>query len=300
MDLTDRWRAVARPRRDRGATLLEVVTVILILGLLLGVAVPTVLGGRQRAQDVEARSSLRTATTAAITSSDIRSDFRRATATDLLIVDATLTYVDGSTASTGPGVVSVHAVERDRWVGVVRSDSGTCFAVVIGNGGQTTPTADACAASDVTTPAPTARIEVIDHEGALIADTDGMCLVVVGGFLEQQPCSGSDPLLVIKTAQDGYSTLSVSNGYCFGTEGPFRAARVLEEACVHSDDQLWEIIPSFEDTVQFRNKETGYCLDVYGASSSAGADLIQWGYGDPPNATCKSTTEANNHNFAFG
>jgi len=126
-----------------------------------------------------------------------------------------------------------------------------------------------------------------------------MCLAAVGGFLEQHPCALGQPGLIVVTGDDGYSTLSLNDGSCFGTTSPTRAARVIEEVCEESDDQLWQIIPAVNDTVQFKNKETGYCLDVYGYSSSAGADLIQWGYGDPPTATCKPTTSPNNHNFGL-
>ncbi|MEZ5229288.1 MAG: hypothetical protein R2710_22290 [Acidimicrobiales bacterium] len=56
-------------------------------------------------------------------------------------------------------------------------------------------------------------------------------------------------------------------------------------------------MPPWNGTVQFKNKVTGYCMDVSGNSTSSGADIIQWGTGSSPNGECKSTTSNNNHNF---
>lgn len=274
--------------------------VILALSVLLAIALPTFLGARTRAWDANAASALRTALTAGIETSDIRSDFTQASEVNLSGYEPSLQYVDASTPSTAPNIVSVDASARDRWVAVVRSDSGSCFAVVAGPYGQTRTEGSSCAAAGVDLDPPQQFIRGVTHRGAVTAVTPGMCLEVIGGFVEQQPCSSSQPSLTITTLGNGYSTLSLADGTCFGTTAPERAARVADEVCEESDDQLWTIVPAVNDTVQFKNKETGYCLDVYGYSSSAGARLIQWGYGDPPDATCKPTTEPNNHNFGFG
>lgn len=286
--------------REAGYTLLEIAVVVLILGLLFSFGIPSFLGARTRAHDAAAFSSLRATAIAGIATSDLRSDFRLASDTDLSTYEPSLAYVDAASASTGPHVASIDATERDRWVAAVRSESGTCFAVVAGPFGQTAPEPSDCIAANVTTAAPEPSIRQLAHSGPITSTTAGMCLEVVGTQLEQQPCSNSQPPLLIETGADGYSTLSLTDGTCFGTTGPQKAARVVEELCTGGDDQLWEVVPSFEGTVQFKNKETGWCLDVYGASSSAGADLIQWGYGTPPNGTCKPTTSANNHNFGYG
>lgn len=292
-------RAAARAQGG-GFTLIEVSVVVLILSILLGIGIPSYLGARTRAWDTDASSSVRTALTAGITTSDFRTDFRLADPDELSGYEPSLTFVDHVTPSTGPDVVSVSSIENDRWVAVVRSESGTCFAVVAGVFGQTRTEGSSCAAVGISTPVPSNPLRVVAHTGPVTSVTAGMCLEVVNNVLEQQPCSPSQPGLVIETRADGYSVLSLTDGTCFGTTGPQKAARVIEEVCEETDDQLWTVIPSYDGTVQFKNKETGYCLDVYGASSSAGADLIQWGYGDPPNATCKPTTSANNHNFGYG
>lgn len=293
-------RQTAPQTSQGGFTLLETSIVVFIVGLLLTFGIPTFLGARTSAHDLDAKASLRTAFVAGLTISDFRSDFRSAADDDLSPYEPSLAFVDEMTPSTGPKVISIDASASDRWVAVARSESGTCFAVVVGPFGQTGAEPSSCVASDVTVPPPAPSFREVVHTGPVTAVTAGMCLEVVEGFLEQQPCSATQAPLMIETGPDGYSTLSLSDGSCFGTTGPVKAAQVIEEICEESDDQLWTVIPSYDGTVQFKNKETGYCLDVYGASASPGADLIQWGYGDPPNGTCKPTTSANNHNFGYG
>ena len=103
--------------------------VVLVIGILIAIALPTFLGARARAQDRDAQSSLRNAVTAAKVI--FVDDETYATADDmaLAVAEPALEYVPAGDDSTGPHVVSVKAVSSTEWIAAALSDSGACFAI---------------------------------------------------------------------------------------------------------------------------------------------------------------------------
>ena len=121
-------RPGARRRGDDGFTLLEVMVVVLVIGILLAVGIPTFLGARDRANDRSAQSTLRGAQNTALVIFTDDATFRRTGATASGNAEPGISYVTRNNESTDNTIVSVSwTSDGSQWAGAVRSDSGTCF-----------------------------------------------------------------------------------------------------------------------------------------------------------------------------
>ena len=125
---------------EGGFTLVEVMVVVLIIGILLAIGVPTFLGARNRAHDRAAQSSLRTAQNTALIIYTDRANFYDAHVTKLAQAEPQLTWYWGTTASTNPNIVSANhppSSTGDEWGGAAMSNSGTCFFIHLRSDGST-------------------------------------------------------------------------------------------------------------------------------------------------------------------
>jgi type IV pilus assembly protein PilA len=141
----------SRVRDERGFTLVELMVVVMIIGVLVTIGLPTFLGTRTRAYDAAAHSDIRNAFAAEKAFYSDNATYTTDPAT-MTSIEAAITYVDGDTPLVTDLVyLDLDPIPKTIYVSAL-SKSGVCYYLRETNGGGAGFASDpACGVADTQT-----------------------------------------------------------------------------------------------------------------------------------------------------
>ncbi|MCP4958528.1 MAG: prepilin-type N-terminal cleavage/methylation domain-containing protein [Actinomycetia bacterium] len=131
---------------ERGFSLVELMVVVLVIAVLIGLALPTFLGARQRAEDRSSQANVRNAMTAAMVLFADDADFSGTNAATLGDIEPAIDFVDANVVVTADQVGFAVQIGDERVTMVALSGSGDCFYMQTDRGNTVNTSADQFAA----------------------------------------------------------------------------------------------------------------------------------------------------------